>query len=108
MIWYFIQQKDFESALLHTKALDKRLKDDGSRLFSLADVSAENENYDVAVDALKTIVKKGESSTFYVESRIKLVDVMKKKITSGKYTQQDLLDLEKNYMDVITEFGKTI
>ena len=35
LIWLFIQQKDFSSAFIQAKALDKRLREDGTRVITL-------------------------------------------------------------------------
>jgi lipopolysaccharide biosynthesis regulator YciM len=36
LVWYFIQKKDFQSAFTQVKALDKRNKEDGQRVFQFA------------------------------------------------------------------------
>ena len=36
LVWYFIQKKDFNSAFLQVKALDKRNREDGNRVFQFA------------------------------------------------------------------------
>ncbi|MBK7107929.1 MAG: hypothetical protein IPH61_01925 [Bacteroidetes bacterium] len=42
LVWDFVQIKDFESAFIQMKALDKRLKENGSRVYELA-LTATNE-----------------------------------------------------------------
>src|SRR4030095_1583714 len=36
LIWYYVQKKDFASAFLQVKALDKRNKEEGQRVFQFA------------------------------------------------------------------------
>ncbi len=108
LIWLFIQQRDFDSALIQSKALDKRLGEDGGRLILIADLATANEAYDVAVKAYQYVVAKGVNSSYYSTARINLLNTLNKKITSeGNYTQKDLEDLEKDYADAITELGKS-
>lgn len=42
LIWLFVQQKDFESAFIQAKALDKRLREDGSRVMNIGSMSEAN------------------------------------------------------------------
>ncbi len=108
LIWMQIQQKDFEGAFVQAKALDRRKKEEGARLMDLAKLSAQNENYDVAVKAYQYVIAKGTSNYHYTSARMDLLDVSYQKIvTKGIYTPLDLTELEKNYQIAITELGKT-
>ncbi len=108
LIWMQIQQKDFEGAFVQAKALDKRKKEDGSRVMNLAKLCAQNESYDVAVKAYQYVISKGVSSFFYSSARMELLDVFYQKIVlKGNYNINDLVELEKNYEITITELGKS-
>ena len=107
LIWIMIQEKDFNGAYLQAKALDKRLKEDGSRLVDLAEMCFSNNQFDVAVKCYQYIIDKGSENYYYVASKIELVNTLNKKITQfGKYTPTDIIDLEKHYTQTITELGK--
>jgi tetratricopeptide (TPR) repeat protein len=67
--WYSIQEKDFELALTQAKALDRRLREDGSRIMDLANLAVSNGNYGVAEQAYKYVVAKGSSNTWYESAR---------------------------------------
>ncbi len=107
LIWLFVQQKDFDSAFIQAKALDKRQKEDGGRLMSLGSLSASNQNYDAAVKCYQYIIEKGTTTTYYVAARMELLNTLNKKITeSNTYTQADLLKLETDYNTALNELGK--
>lgn len=107
LIWLFIQQKDFESATAQAKALDKRLKEDGSRLMNIASMAAANQQYDVAVKDYQYVIEKGIDQPNYVPARMELLGVLNLKLTSGTvYTQEDLLQLEKDYVTTLGELGR--
>ena len=107
LIWIMIQEKDFNGACLQAKALDRRLKEDGSRLIELAEMCFSNNQFDVAVKCYQYVIDKGNENYYYVVSKIELVNTLNKKITQfGKYTPLDLVDLEKHYTQTITELGK--
>ena len=108
LIWMQIQQKDFEGAFVQAKALDKRKKEDGSRIMNLAKICTQNESYDVAVRAYQYIIAKGSSNYFYANARMELLDVSYQKIVlKGNYNLLDLTELEKNYQITTTELGKS-
>ena len=107
LIWIFIQEKDFNSAFIQSKALDKRLNEDGGRLVTLAQMSLSNSNYEVAIKSYQYIIEKGKDNYYYINSKMELLNVMNRKIIEhAGYTQADLLELEKNYLLTITELGK--
>ena len=107
LVWLFVQQKDFEGALVQAKAIDKRKKEDGNRIMALANISLANYDYETAKNAYNYLITKGKDSYYYVLSKMELVNVLDKQITSGQYKKEDLLTLEKNYNDNLTELGKS-
>jgi len=109
LAWMFMQQKDFESALTQFKAIDKRRKEDGNRVMNLAQVSAANKNYDVAVKAYKYVLEKGTDNYYYANARMEILDAMYNKVvTQNNYTQVELMELEASYTKTLQELGKSV
>jgi tetratricopeptide (TPR) repeat protein len=107
LVWMLLQQRDFDAALTQVKALDKRNKEDGYRVFNLGKICASNENYDVAAKCFQYLIAKGNNYGYYIDSRMELLNVMYKKITSqNSYTAQELTTLEKDYESTINELGR--
>ncbi len=107
LIWLFVQQKDFDSAFIQAKGLDKRQKEDGGRLMSLGSLSASNLNYDASIKCYQYVIEKNASNPYYISARMELLNVLNKKITeSNVYTQDDLLKLERDYVTALNELGK--
>jgi len=107
LIWYATQVQDFETAFVQAKALDRRYKETGERIFNLGKLCVTNKFYDVATEAYSYLIKKGNDSYYYLSSRIELLNVNYLKITAAsKYTRDDLLSLEREYQNALTEFGK--
>jgi len=108
LIWVYIQEKNFNGAFVQAKAMDKRYKESGKRIDALAALSTENKDYETAIKCYQYLIEKGPDSYYYITSKMELVNVYNNKIVgSGKYTQEDLLDLEKTYNSTIKELGKT-
>ncbi len=105
LTWQYIQQKEFDMALRQTLALDRRLKDDGNRIFELSRVLLSNMAYDQAVEALNYLVAKGNESRFYIPAKIDLLNTKTKQLTSKKYSKTDLIALENDYLSLLKEFG---
>ncbi|MFP4470488.1 MAG: tetratricopeptide repeat protein [Bacteroidales bacterium] len=107
LIWYSVQQKDFEMALIQSKSLDRRLQEDGSRVYELGQLCLSNKAYDVAIDAFEYLMGKGANSPLYLEARIGLLNARYMKVTNRyDYTQQDLIELENEYLKALAEFGE--
>ena len=107
LTWQYIQQKDFDMAVRQTIALDRRLKDDGNRVFELSRILLSNLAYDQAVESLNYIVAKGDNNKFYIPAKIDLLNAKTKQLTSNKFTRTDLLALESDYLSLLNEFGRS-
>lgn len=108
LIWYFIQQKDFDSAFNQAKAIDKRNKEDGSRVLSIGSMAGSNLNYDAAMKCYQFVIEKGKDNINYIPARMELLNVYNKKITEENiYTKADLLKLEGDYVQTLSELGRS-
>jgi len=106
LTWQFLQQRQFDQALNQALALNRRQNDDGSSIFELCRMLTENEAYDTAIRGYEYLVNKGKEQPFYISAKIELINTKNLKVTSGKYVKEDLLSLEKDYLDLLNEFGK--
>lgn len=106
LAWQFIQQKDFDMALRQTIALDRRLKEDGERVYDLSRVLYNNGAHEQAAEALKYLINKGAGNRFYVTAKVDIIHVRSKLVTAGKFSAADLQTLESDYQSLIAEFGK--
>ncbi|MFH0865250.1 MAG: tetratricopeptide repeat protein [Bacteroidota bacterium] len=107
LLWYSTQMKDFETALVQAKALDKRNKEDGKRVFTLARTASSNGNYGVAITAYQYIIDKGSENNYFLNSKIEILDTKYLKITTSTFTIQDIESLESDYKSALDELGKS-
>lgn len=108
LIWLFVQQKNFDAAIMQSKALDKRLKQTGERLMDLGQICMENADYDRAIKCYEYVVerKQGIDPDGYTQARAALVSASRKKLTSSyTYTRDDLLKLRALYESTYAEIG---
>jgi tetratricopeptide (TPR) repeat protein len=109
LTWVFIQRKDYKNAFRQVKALDRRFKENGGRIFRLARIAANDNDYDAAILAYEYIVEsKGMASTFYIDAKREALRCRRSKLVEGyNYTQEDLQTLETQYESFLNEFGRS-
>jgi tetratricopeptide (TPR) repeat protein len=106
LTWQFLQQKQFDQALDQALALSRRQNDDGNSIFELCQTLISNESYETAIRGYEYIISKGKQNQLYIPAKIELINTKNLLVTAGKYIQADLLSLEKDYMDLLAEFGE--
>jgi tetratricopeptide (TPR) repeat protein len=107
LIWLFIQEKKFASALTHSKALDKRNKEAGSRIVELANICVQNKEYEIGLKAYKYLAKKEKGSYYYRVAKSKMVEILNLKIEQDPTSNyEDILSLKKNYEEALEELGR--
>jgi tetratricopeptide (TPR) repeat protein len=106
LTWQYLQQKQFDQALNQALALSRRQNDDGTNIMELCRTLIANEAYDVAIRGYEYIISKGKDGQLYIPAKIELINAKNMQVTSGKYVNADLLSLEKDYIDLLAEFGK--
>ena len=106
LLWYSIQQKDFELALMQARSLDRRLKEDGSRVHQLAQLSVSNQQYEPAIDAYGYLIAKGSESPYYYNSRIEILNTrFLQTISVPDPDHNRLTELEKEFKDELKIMG---
>lgn len=109
LIWVYMQDGDYESAFIQAKAMDKRLGENGSRIYKLAETAINEKEYDAAIIALEYITKeKGSSCIYYVDAKQKLLNTKRTRLTLGyAYKQEEIAQLEAEYEAFLNEFGRS-
>lgn len=108
LTWLFIQKKDYNNALRQVRAMDKRLKENGGRVYRLAQTAARDEDYVSAIKAYNYIVEeKGKTNTYYIEAKREILNCKRTALTANyDYSMEELRVLEEEYFEFLTEFGE--
>ncbi|HNJ90566.1 MAG TPA: tetratricopeptide repeat protein [Chitinophagales bacterium] len=107
LIWDYIQQKDFDGALIQAKALDKRNKENGERVYDLGETARAEESYDAAITAFEYIISKGKDSPYYFSAKNGILNCHKDKIFKlGQYTKSDIDALRNSYTAFLAEYDR--
>jgi tetratricopeptide (TPR) repeat protein len=106
--WVFIHNKDYNGALRQAKALDKRFKENGQRVFNVSQIATNARDYNTAIKGYEYIVEsKGKTSSYYLQSKQESLACKRKKLTRNfDHTSEDLKELETEYLNFLEEFGK--
>ena len=108
LYWLFLQEKDFESAFLQAKGLDKRLGEEGERLLELGRTSLSNADFTTAENCFRYVIDLGKDAPNYLTGRMELINATNERITgSGNYSAADLLRLESDYEAALNELGRS-
>jgi len=106
LIWLFLQDKEFNSAYIQLRALDKRLGEDGQRLLQLAGLCTNNGDYKVAEKCYQYIANKGKTNPYYNYAR---TGVLKSKFQhlSNEFPPDTsaLENLSSEYTSTLHELG---
>lgn len=106
LIWAYLQKSDYHNAFIQARALDKRNKENGFRVFNLARVALENKAYDAAIESYQYVLDKGKSTSLYLPAMQEILKARKEKITHDySYTQGSIDTLLIQYNQFIDEYG---
>jgi len=107
LLWLSVQQKDFEFALIQARSIDTRFNEGGLLIFSVANLSLANHEYDVAIEAFNNLIKRGPSNPYYAESLTGALQAKFLRIIEGyNYQAGDLKSLQQEYNNALSELGR--
>jgi tetratricopeptide (TPR) repeat protein len=107
LIWFYLHKKEFPGAVIQAKALDKRLKMRGKRVYEIAGVCEANEAYSSASKAYQYVISLGKTSPYYVVSVERNLKLGFDQITNRKsYSKEDLNGIVGDYENALTDMGK--
>lgn len=104
--WSFIQVKDYSNALRQAKALDRKLNENGNRVYSIAIAAASDNDLRAAIDGYNFVKEKGPTGSFYHEASRQVLFCRRQLIVEkNDYKKEDLVQLETDYQKYKDEFG---
>ncbi|MEY4522356.1 MAG: hypothetical protein RIT10_1541 [Bacteroidota bacterium] len=107
LVWLFIQRKNFDGALLQLQALDKRLEEQGRRVFELGTICIENAAYESARKAFRYVIGIGQSSPYYLKAENALLNTRFLEVTTNRnYSKEEIIATIADYKTVLQRVGK--
>ncbi len=108
MIWFSLQQKDFDFALTQAKAVDARYPEVGApQVMRVAQIARNNENYGIAEQAYGYMIAKGAETPHYFDSRVGLLETKYERLNAELGGNAEAIEtLQNEYEQAIAELGK--
>ncbi len=107
LVWYLVQQKDFYKAFIQARALDRRLKLEGSKVFDLAQIALSNKDFKSAVTMYEYILKEYPHGQYYSTVR-RLSIYCREELVKSTFpiNKTDIIGLINDYQNLFIELGK--
>ena len=107
LVWTYIQQKDFRSAMRQVRALDMRRQEDGQRIYKLATTALNERQYKAAKDGFDYITTtKGERNPYYIDSKkLSLQAERERLLSEPTFDKPAFEQLESQYIAFLGEVG---
>lgn len=107
LIWFYLQEKNFNAAFIHSKALDKRNDENGRRMIRLAKICFQNKAYEISIKSYQYLVDKGDNSVYYRTARLDLVKVLNHKLIEDPMSSiADVEQLKNAYNKALKDLGE--
>ena len=82
LIWHFNQIQDFSFSIVHAKALDLRLMEQGERLMELGHTAQANGDLTTALDCYRYVAAKGPQNPYFFTARNEVLQVRFDELTA--------------------------
>lgn len=108
MIWFSLQQMDFQFAWEQARAVDQRFPSQGEeQIFRVAAIAHNNSDYATAASCYRYLIGKGASNQYYFDSRVGELRVKFDRINRGySISAPELTALKAEYQAALDELGK--
>lgn len=108
LLWINLQKKDFYRAFVQAKALDRLLKLNGTKVYEVGKIAAENKEYEQAIAIFDYVVKEYKSAPTYPQARKAKIETKENWIKNTyPIALPQIRILIKDYENLYAELGKT-
>lgn len=107
-IWLSLQIKDYDEAILLSKAIDKRKLENGNRVFSIANIALHEDEYKAALDGFNYLSKKPNHPYVQPSKEQKINTLLK--ILNSKVSQDSILNksIQVEFDNFFSEYSMNI
>ena len=107
LMWFSLQQQDYELSLTLLKALDKRGKGEFENdIVNIAQIAYDNKQYGISIDAYNYILKKHKEGVYYVDATVGLIEAeYAKAVANGSHDKGFYEKLSGRIDDAFAEMG---
>jgi TolA-binding protein len=105
LIFILKQQKDFDGAFVQCRALDKRQKEEGKRLFDLGKICVNNKSWLTAKRCFDYLIEKGPDHLYYDQALVEGLNAEFLALTDKPHIEtSELLLLEQKFQQALIKY----
>ncbi|TAE24335.1 MAG: hypothetical protein EAZ91_20530 [Cytophagales bacterium] len=106
LTWYLVQKQKFSRALLQEKAIDKRLKLNGSRVYDLGTIALNNKEFKTAADAFDFVASNYPQGQLYPFARRLTIQAREEQVKNVyPVDTSEIRKLIASYQSMLQEIG---
>lgn len=106
LMWFSLQQKDYDLTLMQLKALDRRKGDYENDILNICRIASDNQQFDIAIDGFEYVAEKSHQGVFYIEAKVGLLENRyKKAVLEGIHDRRFYEELSAEITKVFDEIG---
>jgi tetratricopeptide (TPR) repeat protein len=108
LIWMYLQRKQFSSAVVQAKALDKRLDLKGKKVYEIGNVCKSNKSYSNARKAYQYVISLGQGKPYHKLAIQNNLEVSFLEVTTkSNYSKEELNKTIVDFETALTQLGNT-
>ena len=104
LIWMYLQKKQFLSAVIQAKALDKRLDLKGQKTYEIGNICKSNQAYNTARKAYQYVINLGKSQPYYklaIQNNLEVSFL--EVISESNYSKEELNSTVTDFENALVE-----
>lgn len=100
LVWTYVQQKNYRSALRQVRAVDMRKKENGRRIFDLAVTAMKEQQFSAAMQGFKYIIdQRDERNPYFTPSNRRYLQAKNRQLERlDTFNREGYLELEQDYL----------
>ncbi|MEI7584141.1 tetratricopeptide repeat protein [Runella sp.] len=107
LIWFLTQKKQFGKAFIQERALDRRFKYNGTKVFDLGNLALQNKDYNAAIQSFEYIIKDYPQGQLYPYSRRMVIVAREEQVKNTFPVEQvSVRRLIQDYRKLLEELGQ--
>ena len=83
LVWFAIQQEDYDIALAQCQSIDRKTHDQGAQIMNLSGICLNNKQFDIAREGYQYELDKGKSNPFYGQALAGVINAEYKKLKAA-------------------------
>lgn len=104
LVWLLIESENYGLAFTYTKAIDKQIDGNGSKIYNLGELAHQNSQYQVAIKCYQYLIDK--NSIFSTNAKILKLIALSEQTLESEYSTIDLQNLKTKYQAIFNEIGE--